>query len=185
MPRGRRSAENGNSKWSPRGFLRLIFHCRNDTCASSSPWWLQNKSIVFILSEHVAKYEYMPYWWSLVNIVSFPMMNCCVLRDLQGPNISRSATIDEELPPCQDLLRSMSTILTLTWAASLFSIIHTVVWRGKCVISKWKMNRKKPLVGHFEFPFSAELLPYGMSLYFNILIAYTNNSTYFVATMKL
>ena len=37
MPNERRSAEIGNSKWLPRGFFWLIFHCKNDTFAYSSP----------------------------------------------------------------------------------------------------------------------------------------------------
>jgi hypothetical protein len=38
MPYGRRLAEIGNSKWPPRGSFWLIFHCKNDTFAYSSPW---------------------------------------------------------------------------------------------------------------------------------------------------
>jgi hypothetical protein len=37
MPYGG-SAEIGNSKWPPRGFFWLIFRCKNDTFAYSSPW---------------------------------------------------------------------------------------------------------------------------------------------------
>jgi hypothetical protein len=32
------------------------------------------------------------------------------------------------------------------------------------------MSKKKPLGGHFEFPISADLLPYGMSLHLAIFL---------------
>jgi hypothetical protein len=35
---GRRSAEIESSKLSPRGVFQVIFHCKYDTFASSSPW---------------------------------------------------------------------------------------------------------------------------------------------------
>jgi hypothetical protein len=37
MPYERILAEIGNSKWMPRGFFWLMFHCRYDTFAYSSP----------------------------------------------------------------------------------------------------------------------------------------------------
>jgi hypothetical protein len=37
MPYGRRLAEIRNSKWPTRGFFQLIFQCKNDTFAYSSP----------------------------------------------------------------------------------------------------------------------------------------------------
>jgi hypothetical protein len=38
MQHGRKLAEIRNSKWPRRGFSRLIFYCKNNTFASSSPW---------------------------------------------------------------------------------------------------------------------------------------------------
>ncbi len=47
----------GNSRWLPGTFLPIDHHGN-----------YRITPIVFILSEHVAKYEYMPYGWSLVKI---------------------------------------------------------------------------------------------------------------------
>jgi hypothetical protein len=47
-----------------------------------------------------------------------------------------------------------------------------------------KNEPKKAIGGHFEFPISAELLPYGMSLHLAIFSP-INNRTYFVATMVI
>ena len=59
MPYEKRLAEIGNSKWLPRGFFLLISHCTNDTLDHHSIYRIS--PIVFILSEHVSKYDNMPY----------------------------------------------------------------------------------------------------------------------------
>jgi hypothetical protein len=61
MSYGRRLTEIGNSKWPPVGCFGSLFNVKITHLPLDHHSGYRRSHSVLILSEHVAKYEYMPY----------------------------------------------------------------------------------------------------------------------------
>ena len=61
MPYGRSSADIGNSKWPPMAFFGSFFTVKMTHLPIHHHSDYRTSPIVFILSEHVAMYNNMPY----------------------------------------------------------------------------------------------------------------------------
>jgi len=61
IPYGKRLTEIGNSKWPPRGFFGSFLTVKMTHLPLDHHSVYRKSPIVFILSEHVANYDNMPY----------------------------------------------------------------------------------------------------------------------------
>ena len=88
MPYEKRLAEIGNSKWPTRGFLGSFLTVKITHLPLDRHSVYRISPIVFILSEHVAKFDNIPYVLSLAKIgnskwspggcLSMKMMCICI-----------------------------------------------------------------------------------------------------------